>query len=179
MPASQPVAKLIKMGSQAVQVSWACFEGDHRGNLDLVQGLVPFNAGGQGVHFFARRHRLPVLALLFGHVGKDRPGDEGQQHQVQQAHIFFHLADALQPHDHLGPHFEAHHRAHQHDEAQFIIDVAEFAVAHGGDQGFARHVGDVGADGKGHGKAQDIQARGHHPGAPHAEEAADNAYPHP
>ena len=92
---------------------------------------------------------------------------------------FFHLADALQPHDHLGPHFEAHHRAHQHDEAQFIIHVAEFAVAHGGDQGLARHVGDVGADGKGHGKAQDIQARGHHPGAPHAEEPADNAYPYP
>ena len=40
-------------------------------------------------------------------------------------------------------------------------------------------MGDVGADGKGHGEAQDIQARGHHPGAAHAEEAAEDAHPHP
>ena len=87
--------------------------------------------------------------------------------------------DALQPHDHLGADFKPHYRAPQHDEAQLVIHIAEFAVAHGGDEGFARHVGDVGADGKGHGKTQDIQARGHHPGAAHAEKPADNTYAHP
>ena len=85
------------------------------------------------------------------------------------------MPDALQPHDHLGPDLKADDRAHQHDEAQLVVHVAEFAVAHGGDQGFARHVGDVGADGKGHGETQDVQPRGHHPGAAHAEKAADDA----
>ena len=79
------------------------FEGDHRGNLDLVQGLVPFNARGQLVHHFPGRQSLPVFAFFLGHVGKNHPGDEGQEDEVEIAHHFFHRTQTFQPHDHLVP----------------------------------------------------------------------------
>ena len=105
---------------------------------------------------------------------ENHPGDEGQQANIDPADKLFHRADALQPHDHLGADFETDYRAHQHDHAQFIVHVAELAMAHGGDQRFAGHVGDVGADGKGHGETEDVEAGGDHPGAAHAEETADD-----
>ena len=46
----------------------------------------------------------------------------------------------------------------------------------GGDDGFAEDVGQVGADGVGHGEAEDVQRRGHHPGAADSEEAAQHPY---
>ena len=61
-------------------------------------------------------------------------------------------------------------------DAQLHVHVAHLAVFGGGHDGFAEDVGQVGADGIGHGKAEDIEGRSHHPGASHPEEAAQ--HPH-
>jgi hypothetical protein len=107
---------------------------------------------------------------------EDQPGDQEREHQIHVTDRGLDPADTLQPHDHLGPDLEAADRADDHDHAKFVVHVAELAVPHGRDQGFSGHVGDVRADGEGHGKPQDVQARCDHPGAAHAEKPADDAH---
>jgi len=147
----------------------------HRRDLDLVKGFVPFDAGGKFVDFLAGRGGLALLAALDGDIVEDHPGDQRQQDQIHPPDHRADDPDSFQPHDHLGADLETGHRADDHDAAEFVIHVAELAVAHGRYQGFTGHVGDVGADGKGHREAQNVEARGHHPRPAHAEEAADDA----
>ena len=153
---------------------------DHRGDLDLVESLVPFDAGGKFVHFLAAGDGHLFLLAALGHVREHHPGNKGQQEQVQVAHGDLDIAHALQPHHHLRPDLEPYDGAHQHDHAQFVVDVAEPTVPHGRDQRLAGHMGNVGTDCERHRKSQDVQAGRHHPCAAHAEEAADdpNAHEH-
>jgi hypothetical protein len=65
---------------------------------------------------------------------EDGPGNEQQQADIDPADNLFHRTKALQPHDHLGAALEADHRADQHDHAEFVVNVAELAVPHGGDE---------------------------------------------
>jgi hypothetical protein len=150
----------------------------HGRDLDLVQGLVPLDACGQLVHLLPGGPGCAFLGLALGHVVEHHPGDKRQQDQVDVADDLVHAADLFQPHDHLGPDLEADHGAEKHDDAEFVVHVAELAVPHGRDQGFPGHVRDVRADGEGHGEAQDVQARRDHPRPAHAEESADDAHAH-
>lgn len=106
---------------------------------------------------------------------EDHPGEADEQDDVEPAHDLVDVAETLEEHDDLGADFHADDGTDEHGQAELVVDVAELAVAHGGNQRFTGHVGHVGADGEGHGEAEDVEAGGNHPGAAHAEEAADDA----
>ena len=65
MPASQPVRKLTKMGSQTEHVDLGLFEVHHGRDLDLVEGLVPLETGGQLVHLLRPAARASRSLRLF------------------------------------------------------------------------------------------------------------------
>jgi len=146
-------------------------EVQHRGDIELVQGLIP----GKALGAVLAGHAGLLLLHRLGVVVKDHPGDQGQEHHVRPAHDRADGAEAFQHHDDLGPAFNTDHRADQHDKAQFVIDVAELGVPHRRDHRLSGDMGNIGADGEGHGETEDVQARGNHPGAGHAEKAADDA----
>ena len=99
-----------------------------------------------------------------------------EQSHVSITHHRTGQPDPGEPHDVLGADFQADDRAHDGYEAQLHVHIAHLAVLGGGHDGFAEDVGQVGADGVGHGEAEDIEGRGDYPGPTHAEEAAQ--HPH-
>ncbi len=148
----------------------------HGGNLDGVQLGGPVNTGFLFAQLFTAGGCFTFLALTNGVILEHHPGEGYQKDHVQPAHNLVNVAKAFQLHDYLGTNFHTDNRADQHGQAQLVVNVAKAAVTHGRNQRFACHVGNVCADSKGHREAKNVQAGGHHPGAAHAKESADNTH---
>ena len=162
-------------GEPCGAVDAGLMEVDHRGDLDGVELGSPVKAGGLFVKDFALGSGFAFLLLAQGHVMEDHPGHEDEQDNVEPADNLIDAAEAFELHDYLGADFHADHGTDKHGQTELVVDVAEAAVTHGGNERFTSHVSHVGTNGEGHRETKDVQAGGNHPGAAHAEEAADDA----
>ena len=162
-------------GEPCGAVDAGLMEVDHRGDLDGVELGSPVKTGGLFVKDFALGSGFAFLLLAQGHVMEDHPGHEDEQDNVEPADNLIDAAEAFELHDYLGADFHAHHGTDKHCQTELVVNVAEAAVTHGGNKGFTSHVSHVGTNGEGHRETKDVQAGGNHPGAAHAEEAADDA----
>ena len=135
----------------------------------------PVNTGGGTVEFTVLGLGFTFLLAAGGDIVKYKPRQQDQEHNVQPAHDLVDRADAFQPHDHLRANFNAYNGTNKHDQAQAVVNVAEFAVPHGGDERFTRHLRHVCTNGEGHGETKNVQTGGNHPGAAQTKEPADNA----
>lgn len=73
----------------------------HGGNLEGLQLGGPVQAHGRLVKLLLVSLGFAFLSAAQGHVMKDQPGQQHQQHHIEPAHDLIHFADAFQPHDHL------------------------------------------------------------------------------
>ena len=115
--------------------------------------------------------------FVFGHKVIEHINAQTEEHEhIYITHHRAGYAQLGQIHDVAGPNLDPDNRADDRDEAQFYVHVAHLAMFGGGHDGFAEDMGQVGADGIGHGKAESIEGRGHHPGAADSEEASQDSH---
>ncbi len=127
------------------------------------------------VKFAVFRRGFTLFFAAQPDIVENQPGQQDKQHDVKPAHNLIHRAYSFEPDNHLGADFHAHNGTNEHCDAQQVVNIAEFAMTHGGNEGFAGHLRHVRTNGEGHGKAENVQAGRNHPGAAEAEKSADNA----
>ncbi len=89
-------------------------------------------------------------------IVKNHESNQREKNNVDVTNHRINTAEALEVHDQLGTHFNADKSADDHDKPKLVVHIPELGVPHGGDHGFAGNMGHIGADGKRHGKAQDV-----------------------